>query len=112
MSKTKSDLPHGTLDLLVLRTLDTMGRLHGYAIARRLEQVGGGTSRLSQGAIYPALIRLEQQDFIRTSWGVSETNREVKFYELTRLGTAHLRKQIANWEQSTALIAKFLGARP
>ena len=112
MSKTKSDLPHGTLDLLVLRTLDTMGPLHGYAIARRLEQVGGGTSRLSQGAIYPALIRLEQQDFIRTSWGVSETNREVKFYELTRLGTTHLRKQIASWEQSTALIAKFLGARP
>jgi PadR family transcriptional regulator PadR len=112
MSKTKSDLPHGTLDLLILRTLDTMGRLHGYAIARRLEQVGGGGTRLSQGAVYPALIRLEQQDFIRTSWGVSETNREVKFYELTRAGATHLRKQIASWEQSTALIAKFLGARP
>ena len=112
MSRAKSDLPHGTLDLLILRTLDTMGRLHGYAIARRLEQVGGGSTRLSQGAVYPALIRLEQQDFIRTSWGLSETNREVKFYELTRAGTAHLRKQIASWEQSTALIAKFLGARP
>lgn len=110
--RTKSDLPHGTLDLLVLRALDTMGALHGYAIARRLEQVAGGETRLSQGAIYPALIRLEQQRFISTRWGVSETNREVKFYEITRTGAAHLRAQIANWEQSTALIARFLGAKP
>lgn len=112
MTKTKSDIPHGTLDLLILRTLDTMGPLHGYAVARRLEQVGGGTTRLSQGAVYPALIRLEQQELIRTQWGLSETNREVKFYELTPPGAAHLRKEIASWEQSTALIAKFLGARP
>ena len=112
MSRTQSDLPHGTLDLLVLRTLDTMGALHGYAIARRLEQVAGGATRLSQGAIYPALIRLEQQGLIRTRWGVSETNREVKFYELTRQGATHLRREIASWEQSTALIARFLGARP
>lgn len=112
MSKTKSELPHGTLDLLVLRVLDTMGPLHGYAIARRLEQVAGGSTRLSQGAVYPALIRLEQQGYIATRWGVSETNREVKFYDLTRAGRAHLQREIASWEQSTALIAKFLGARP
>lgn len=112
MSRTKSDLPHGTLDLLILRALDTMGALHGYAIARRLEQVAGGETRLSQGAVYPALIRLEQQGLIATRWGLSETNREVKFYELTAAGAAHLRAEIANWEQSTALIAKFLGARP
>jgi PadR family transcriptional regulator, regulatory protein PadR len=112
MSKRRSDLPHGTLDLLILRTLDTLGALHGYAIARRIEQVAGGTTRLSQGAIYPALIRLEQQGWIRTRWGVSETNRQVKFYELTRPGTTHLRRQIESWEQSTALVARFLGAKP
>lgn len=112
MSKAKSDLPHGTLDLLVLRTLDTMGPLHGYAIARRIEQVAGGTTRLSQGAIYPALIRLEQEDWVRTRWGVSETNRKVKVYELTRAGVKQLRAQIASWEQSTALVARFLGATP
>ena len=111
MSKAKSDLPHGTLDLLVLRVLETMGALHGYAIARRLEQVAGGATRLSQGAVYPALIRLEQQEFISTRWGVSETNREVKFYALTRAGAAHLRREIASWEQSTAMIGRFLGAR-
>lgn len=111
MSKTKSELPHGSLDLLILRVLDTMGAVHGYAIARRLEQVAGGATRLSQGAIYPALIRLEQQGHITTRWGISETNREVKFYELTPVGAAYLRQEIVSWEQSTALIARFLGAR-
>jgi PadR family transcriptional regulator PadR len=110
MSKSKSEIPHGSLDLLVLRVLDTMGAVHGYAIARRLEQVVGAATRLSQGAVYPALIRLEQGGFISTRWGVSETNREVKFYELTPAGADHLRQEIANWEQSTALIARFLGA--
>ena len=111
MSKTKSDIPHGSLDLLVLRVLDTMGAVHGYAIARRLEQVVGGATRLSQGAVYPALIRLEQSGFISTRWGVSETNRDVKFYELTPAGSDHLRQEIVTWEQSTAVIARFLGAR-
>ena len=111
MSKTKSDLPHGSLDLLILRVLETMGAVHGYAIARRLEQVAGGGTRLSQGAIYPALIRLEQQGHLIPRWGVSETNREVKFYELTPSGAAYLRQEIVNWEQSTALVARFLGAR-
>jgi PadR family transcriptional regulator, regulatory protein PadR len=109
MSKQKSEIPHGTLDLFVLRTLDTMGPLHGYNIARRIEQAAGGTMRLSQGAIYPALIRLEQQGWIRAEWGVSETNRKVKIYELTRIGRKQLREQIASWEHSTALIARFLG---
>jgi transcriptional regulator len=111
MSKPKPDLPHGTLDLFVLRTLDTMGPLHGYNIARRIEQAAGGEMRLSQGAIYPALIRLEQQGWIRARWGVSETNRKVKIYEITRSGTRELRDQIASWEQSAALVARFLGAR-
>ena len=112
MSKQKSDVPHGTLDLFVLRTLDTMGALHGYAIARRIEQVAGGGTRISQGAIYPALIRLEQRGWIRTTWGVSETNRRVKVYELTRTGIRQLRAQIDDWEQSTALVARFLGVKP
>ena len=112
MSKGKSDIPHGTLDLLILRTLDTMGPLHGYSIARRIEQVAGATVRLSQGSIYPALIRLEQRGWIRTKWGTSETNRKVKFYDLTRAGAKQLHIEIANWEQSTALVARFLGAKP
>jgi transcriptional regulator len=111
MSKQKSDLPYGALDLFILRTLDTMGPLHGYNIARRIEQAAGGAMRLSQGAIYPALIRLEQQGWVRAAWGVSETNRKVKIYELTRAGARQLRVEIANWEQSTALVARFLGAR-
>lgn len=109
MSINKSEIPHGTLDLLILRTLDTMGAMHGYSIARRIEQVAGGATRLSQGSIYPALIRLEQRGWIRTRWGVSETSRRVKFYELTKAGAKQLRLEIASWEQSTALVARFLG---
>ena len=115
MSKEKSDtpeIPRGSLDLLVLRTLQTLGTLHGYAIARRIEQVAGGTMRLSQGAIYPALIRLEQRRWIRTKWGVSETNRKVKFYELTRVGAKQLQTEIESWEQSAAMMARFLGVKP
>jgi PadR family transcriptional regulator PadR len=109
MSNTKQDLPHGTLDLLILKTLDTMGPLHGYAIARRLEQISGSL-RLSQGSIYPALIRLEQQGWIRTRWGLSETNRKVKFYALTAAGTRRLRIEVANWEQAAAMVARVLEA--
>ena len=105
----RQDLPHGTLDLLILKTLDTMGPLHGYAIARRLEQISGSV-RLSQGSIYPALIRLEQQGWIRTKWGLSETNRKVKFYSLTAAGTRQLRIEVANWEQAAAMVARVLEA--
>ena len=110
MSKAKSEVPYGTLDLLILKTLDTMGPLHGYAIARRIEQMSEGL-RLSQGAVYPALIRLEQQGWIRTEWGVSETNRKVKFYSLTRAGARQLDVEVANWERATALVARFLEAK-
>jgi PadR family transcriptional regulator, regulatory protein PadR len=112
MSKAKHDIPRGMLDLLILRTLETMGALHGYGIARRIEQVVGGDRRLSQGAIYPALVRLQQQDWIRTKWGTSETNRKVKFYELTKAGTKQLHVEIAGWQESTALMARFLEAEP
>jgi transcriptional regulator len=100
----------GTLDLLVLKTLDTMGPLHGYAIARRLEQLADGLMRLSQGTIYPALVRLEQRGWIAASWGMSETNRKVKIYTLTKAGAKQLRVEVASWEQSAALVARVLGA--
>src|SRR5678815_3326676 len=103
MSKSKTDLPYGTLDLLVLKTLDTMGALHGYSIARRIEQMSG-TLRLSQGSIYPALMRLEQQGWISTKWGVSETNRKVKFYALTKAGARQLQVEVTNWENANALV--------
>ena len=112
MSKPRRDIPRGMLDLLNHQTLETMGALHGYGIARRIEQVAGGDRRLSQGAIYPALVRLQQQGWIRAKWGTSETNRQVKFYELTKAGTKQLHIGIAGWEESTALMARFLEAKP
>ena len=111
MSKPQqAEVPYGTLDLLILRTLEAMGALHGYSIARRIEQVAGGDMQLSQGSIYPALIRLEQEGWIRTNWGVSETNRKVKFYSLTAAGRKQLRVEVQNWEKATALVARFLEA--
>ena len=112
MSNAKTEVPYGTLDLLILKTLDTMGPLHGYSLARRIEQVSDHSLRLSQGSIYPALIRLEHQGWIRTEWGLSETNRKVKVYALTEAGTNQLGVAVANWEQATALVARFLGAKP
>ena len=108
MSKAQAEIPYGTLDLLVLKTLETMGSLHGYAIARRIEQVSGQSLQLSQGSVYPALIRLEQEGWISTAWGLSETNRKVKFYSLTRAGKKQLRVEIEKWENATALVARFL----
>jgi PadR family transcriptional regulator, regulatory protein PadR len=112
MDKTnKKELLNGTLELLILKTLDTMGALHGYAIARRLEQMSASVMRLSQGSVYPALMRLEQNGWITAKWGVSETNRKVKFYALTKAGTKRLHVEVANWEQATALVARVLGAK-
>ena len=110
MSKSKTELPYGTLDLLILKTLDTLGALHGYSIARRIEQMAG-TLRLSQGSIYPALMRLEQQGWISTKWGISETNRKVKFYALTKAGAKQLNVEVTNWEQAAALVARILDAK-
>jgi transcriptional regulator len=112
MSPLKTDVPYGTLDLLILKTLDTMGAMHGYSLARRIEQVSESLMRLSQGSVYPALIRLEQAGWIRAEWGVSETNRKVKFYALTRAGTNQLEVEVENWERATALVARFLEAKP
>jgi PadR family transcriptional regulator PadR len=111
MPTHKAEVPHGTLDLLILKTLETMGSMHGYSIARRIEQVSGSLMRLSQGSVYPALIRLEQQGWIRTEWGISETNRKVKFYALTKAGTKQLRVEVEKWENATALVSRFLDAK-
>jgi len=108
MSKAQAEIPYGTLDLLILRTLETMGPLHGYAIARRIEQVSGESLQLSQGSVYPALIRLEQEGWISTEWGTSETNRKVKFYALTRAGRKQVLVEVAKWEKTMALVARFL----
>jgi PadR family transcriptional regulator PadR len=107
----KSDVPYGTLDLVILKTLETMGPMHGYSIARRIEQMATGEMRLSQGSVYPALIRLEQGGWIRTEWGVSETKRRVKLYSLTKAGAKQLRVEVANWEKATALVTRVLEAK-
>ena len=110
MSQPKTDIPYGTLDLLILKTLDSMGPLHGYRLARRIEQVSKNLLRLNQGSIYPALVRLEQKGWIRTEWGVSETNRQVKFYSLSKAGAKQLKMEIENWRKANALVARFLEA--
>jgi PadR family transcriptional regulator, regulatory protein PadR len=110
MSRDKTDVPYGTLDLLILRTLEHAGPLHGYRLARRIEEISGNLLRLNQGSIYPALVRLEHQGWIRTEWGVSETGREVKFYSLTRAGVRKLRAEIESWRQAHALVTRFLEA--
>ncbi len=102
------EVPYGTLDLLILKTLHSMGPMHGYRIARRIEQVAGNLIQLNQGSIHPALIRLENRDWIRTERGISETKRKVKFYSLTKAGRKQLQAEIANWETTTALVARFL----
>ena len=108
MSRHNSDVPYGTLELLILKTLDKIGAMHGYSIARRIEQVSDSTMRLSQGSIYPALIRLEQQGLIGTRWGLSETGRKVKIYALTEAGTKHLPVEIEKWAKAAALVARFV----
>jgi transcriptional regulator len=98
----------GTLALMVLKTLETMGPQHGYGLARRIEQVSGDKLQLNYGTLYPALLKLEQEGIIRARWGTSENNRRAKFYELTKAGQRQLRKAAAEWEQTTAILARFL----
>jgi len=102
------EVPYGTLDLLILKSLDSLGAMHGYRIARRIEQVAGNLIQLNQGSIYPALVRLETRGWIATEWGVSETNRKVKFYSLTRAGRKQMEERTANWERIAATMARFL----
>src|SRR5271163_597144 len=99
MGESKSDVLQGTLDLMVLKTLESMGPLHGYGIARRIEQVSENTVSLNQGTIYPALLRLQQRKWIKAEWGTSETNRRAKFYSLSRLGRKNIETETENWER-------------
>ncbi len=104
----KADVWQGTLALMVLKTIETMGPLHGYGIARRIEQTSGGLLSLNYGTIYPALLKLEQEGSISSEWGLSENNRKAKFYRLTRSGRRQLKQEERHWEQTTAILARFL----
>lgn len=108
MGDSKSDVLQGTLDLMVLKTLESMGPLHGYGIARRIEQVSNNSFTLNQGTIYPALLRLEQRGWIKAEWGTSESNRRAKFYSLTRTGRSKMNDETRNWERVAATMARFL----
>jgi PadR family transcriptional regulator, regulatory protein PadR len=104
----KADVWQGTLALMVLKTLETMGPLHGYGIARRIEQTSGDLLTLNYGTLYPALLKLEQEGSIASEWGVSDNNRKAKFYSLTRAGRRQIAEHTRNWEQTTAILARFL----
>ncbi len=104
----KADVWQGTLALMVLRTLEVMGPQHGYGLARRIEQTSGDLLALNYGTLYPALLRLEQEGFIRSSWGASENNRRAKFYQLTKAGRRQVKKAAAEWEQTTEILSRFL----
>lgn len=105
----RSEVPYGTLDLMVLKTLDAMGPLHGYGIARRIEQVAEGSLALNQGTIYPALLRLEQRGWITSEWGASENNRRARFYRITRAGRKQLAAEAENWSRTVAMMNRLLG---
>jgi transcriptional regulator len=107
----KTDVWQGTLALMVLKTLETMGDQHGYGIARRIEQTSGDLLSVNYGTIYPALLKLELEGYIASEWGLSENNRKAKFYKLTRAGRKQLEKEARDWEQTTTILARFLSAR-
>ena len=104
----KSDVWQGTLALMVLRTLETLGPLHGYGIARRIEQTSGDKLLVNYGTLYPALLKLEQEGYVSSEWGVSENNRKARFYKLTRAGRKQIEREEKEWEKTTAILARFL----
>jgi PadR family transcriptional regulator, regulatory protein PadR len=104
----KADVWQGTLALMVLKTLQTVGPQHGYGIARRIEQTSGNLLSLNYGTLYPALLKLEQEGAIVSEWGLSESNRKAKFYKLTRAGRKQIERETRDWEQATAILARFL----
>lgn len=108
MKDPKTDVWQGTLALMVLKTLETLGSLHGYGIARRIEQTSGDLLEVNYGTLYPALLKLEQEGYISSEWGVSENNRKAKFYTLTRAGRKQLEQQARDWERTTGIMARFL----
>jgi PadR family transcriptional regulator PadR len=108
MAPFDADIPYGTLDLMVLKTLDAMGSLHGYGIARRIEQVAQGSLALNQGTIYPALLRLEQKGWIASEWGTSDNNRRARFYALTKAGKKQLAAEMESWLRSVAIVNRMI----
>src|SRR5438067_4348445 len=106
--KQKADVLQGTLALMVLKTLDVLGPLHGYGIARRIEQISGDLLAVNYGTLYPALLKLEQEGYIASEWGLSDNNRRAKYYRLTRAGQKQVEKEAREWEQTTAILARFL----
>ena len=108
MTKTKSDILQGTLDLMVLKTLETMGPLHGYGIARRIEQLSEEALKVNQGTIYLCLVRLVQNKWITTEWGTSENNRKAKFYSISKAGRKQLKIETENWERISGIIGRVL----
>ena len=108
MAADRSEIVRGTLDLMVLKTLETMGTQHGYGIARRIEQTSGDLLSLNYGTLYPALVKLEQEGYISSEWGVSENNRKAKFYKLTRAGRKQVARETQAWDETTAILARFL----
>jgi PadR family transcriptional regulator PadR len=105
---SKTDVWLGTLSLMILKTLETMGPLHGYGVARRIEQTSGNRLLLNYGTLYPALLRLEQEGAITSEWGISDNNRKAKFYKLTRAGRKQLERETRDWELATMILARFL----
>jgi PadR family transcriptional regulator, regulatory protein PadR len=109
--KQKADVQQGTLALMVLKTLDVLGPLHGYGIARRIEQISGDLLSVNQGTLYPVLLKLEQEGAIASDWGVSENNRKARFYRLTRSGRKLLSAETLDWKQTAEIIARFFAAK-
>jgi|ERR1039458_898205 PadR family transcriptional regulator PadR len=107
---TKTDVLQGTLDLMVLRTLETMGAQHGFGLAKRIQQISEGVLDLNQGTLYPALLRLEQKGWVQSKWGTSDNNRRAKFYELTRAGRRQMAQESQDWARTVALMERFLRA--
>ena len=110
--KTKKDVQQGTLTLMVLKTLDVLGPLHGYGLARRIEQISGDLLSLNQGTLYPLLLKLEQEGAIQSDWGPSDNNRRARFYRLTGSGRRRLQVETRTWEETTALIGRFCDLKP
>ena len=108
MTQPKSDVLQGTLDLMVLKTLDTLGSMHGYGIAQRIQQVSENLLQLNQGTLYPALLRLEQRGWISSKWGISDNNRKAKFYALTRAGRKQLERETADWQRIVDVMGRVL----
>jgi PadR family transcriptional regulator, regulatory protein PadR len=107
----KADVWQGTLALMILKTLESMGPQHGYGVARRIEQTSGDQLSVNYGTLYPALLKLEQEGYITAEWGVSENNRRARYYRLTRAGRNQLKRETREWEQATAILSRFLAPK-